>query len=754
MKSLYVCAVFLISGLTGHAQEDANWRYIRPSNTGLPGDYVTTISSDTCDNLWVGAYITFWEEGGVGEFDGQAWKNWTNFEGHLPAARVRDIFFDKENHVWIATQGGLVHYDRDTIWETWNTSNSILPDDDIYDIASDDQNNIWIVYNGGINGNGGLAKWDGTTWTVLSPTTSSLPTKNVFKLVIDDQGIVWIASAIGLIKHDGLNFIVHHTGNSGISGNVVGDLTFDENGLLWVLTSGGLNTFDGTTWNSHPIVAPGTDYSSLDVKNGQIAIGILASTAGVAHYDGSAWAFYPSSNHLYDVHFDNSGTLWVCGIGFIGKQISGSNWKVFRKYNSGLADYSQRDIFIDNQNRKWFASGNGGHSFFDDVVWRTFGLHNNGFEPYPFLTTSIGSATAQDTAGYIWMAVYANAEGIGRWNESLNTFDIIYNEANTGVWMLNINTLVIDSANRIWAGSNGYGIYMYDGNQWHTINQSNSMLVSDYINQLYVDQTGDVWAGTHSGVVKFSGGSLTGTLFSTSNSGIINDFVNEIVQQPNGIYWFGTGEGISKLNGQTWTSYTEADGIGGRVVDGLAWDETNQLLYVGAYEVYYWPYYGGLTVYDGTTWSTYLQDSSPIAHKQVEDIELDQFGNVWMVTQTMGITIYNPNGVVGLDDPDSDCPTWILTTLPEARFTNQIDVSGFPNPVTDYFSLAVDIKNKGDVKVQLFDVKGSLKQEVIEINLNPGNHDFIIPVKDFDKGIYLLRVTTIEGQNTIKLIKE
>jgi hypothetical protein len=200
-------------------------------------------------------------------------------------------------------------------------------------------------------------------------------------------------------------------------------------------------------------------------------------------------------------------TLWVCGIGFLGKQISGSNWKVFRRYNSGLADYILEDIFIDNQNRKWFASSsNGGHSFFDDVVWRTFGLHNNGFEPYPFPTTSLSSATAQDTAGYIWISVYATAEGIARWNESLNTFDIVYNSSNTGVWMQFINTLVIDSANRIWAGSNGNGIYMFDGNQWHTINQSNSMLQSNYINQLYVDHSGDVWAGTQSGVVKFPEG--------------------------------------------------------------------------------------------------------------------------------------------------------------------------------------------------------------------------------------------------------
>jgi hypothetical protein len=256
------------------------------------------------------------------------------------------------------------------------------------------------------------------------------------------------------------------------------------------------------------------------------------------------------------------------------------------------------------------------------------------------------------------------------------------------------------------------------------------------------------------GSSEIPGGSLTGTMFNTSNSGIISNFVNEIVQQPNGIYWFGTGEGISKLDGQTWTSYTEADGIGGRVVDGLAWDEANQLLYIGAYEIYYWPYYGGLTVYDGTTWTTYLQDSSPIAHKQVEDIELDQFGNVWIMTQSMGVTIYNPNGVVGLDDPNSTCPTWILTTVPEDNVANQIDISGYPNPVNDYYSLAVNIKNKSDVKVQLFDVTGRLTQEVIEENLNTGNHDFKIPVKNFTRGIYFLKVTTEEGQNTIKLIKE
>jgi hypothetical protein len=90
----------------------------------------------------------------------------------------------------------------------------------------------------------------------------------------------------------------------------------------------------------------------------------------------------------------------------------------------------------------------------------------------------------------------------------------------------------------------------------------------------------------------------------------------------------------------------------------------------------------------------------------------------------------------------------------EDNATNQIDISGYPNPVNDYYSLAVNIKNKSDVKVQLFDVTGRLKQEVIERNLNTGNHDFKIPLKDFAKGIYFLKVTTEEGQNTIKLIKE
>ena len=751
---LFILSILTIKSTFIIAQEDANWRYIRPSNTGLPGDYVTTIASDTCDNVWAGAYVVFWEEGGVGEFDGSAWKNWTNFEGHLPSARVRDIFFDKQNHVWIGSQDGITHYDRDTTWQTWNINNSNLPDDDVYSIAADPQNNIWIIYNGGINGQGGLAKWDGTNWTIFSPTTSSLPTENVYKLAIDDQGIIWIASAMGLIKYDGLNFIRYHTGNSGISGNSIVDLKLDENGLLWILNSGGLNTFDGSNWTSHSIVVPGNDYSALDVKNGQIAIGLLASNPGVAHYDGSSWNFYPASNHLYDVHFDKSGSLWVCGIGFLGKQINGFNWQVFRRYNSGLADYFIEDIFIDSQNRKWFASGNGGHSFFNDTVWRTFGLNNNGFEPYPFPTTSVGAATAEDTSGNVWIAVTGTSEGVARWNESQNTFDIVYNGGTTGMPMQSIRTVTFDNNNRLWVGCYGLGINMFDGNQWHWINASNSNLVSDYILQLYTDNNGDVWAGTQYGAVKFVNGSTTGIFYDDTNSGLIDNYVNEIVQQPNGIYWFGTGGGVSKWDGTTWTSYTEADGIGGRVVDGLAWDENNQLLYVGAHETYNWPYYGGLSVFNGTTWTTYLQDSSPIAHKQVEDLELDQHGNLWIMTQTMGVTIYNPNGVVGLEDHNSSCPTWVFTTGLNNLSSGKIDAYAYPNPAEDKIIVEINHESNTYYHIKITDIAGRLVKEFYYDKTNKPKLTEEIDISQFKPGVYFISLINEHNQNTIKIVKK
>ena len=45
--------------------EAPDWRILKPSNTGIPGDYVQTLYIDEDDLPWIAAYIPIWEEGGM-----------------------------------------------------------------------------------------------------------------------------------------------------------------------------------------------------------------------------------------------------------------------------------------------------------------------------------------------------------------------------------------------------------------------------------------------------------------------------------------------------------------------------------------------------------------------------------------------------------------------------------------------------------------------------------------------------------------
>ncbi len=59
-----------------------------------------------------------------------------------------------------------------------------------------------------------------------------------------------------------------------------------------------------------------------------------------------------------------------------------------------------------------------------------------------------------------------------------------------------------DAKGRIYFGTAGGGLVVYDGNQWKYFNQTDG-LASNTINDLYVDKAGVVWIATNAGVTRY-----------------------------------------------------------------------------------------------------------------------------------------------------------------------------------------------------------------------------------------------------------
>ncbi|HEY6806826.1 MAG TPA: two-component regulator propeller domain-containing protein [Pyrinomonadaceae bacterium] len=101
-------------------------------------DHVSVLANDRRKGgVWLGFFL-----GGVAYFeDGQIKSSYTASEG-LTTGRVSDFFFDQNNALWIATQGGLSRLKDDRLVAL--TSKNGLPCDAVHWLREDDDHSFWL----------------------------------------------------------------------------------------------------------------------------------------------------------------------------------------------------------------------------------------------------------------------------------------------------------------------------------------------------------------------------------------------------------------------------------------------------------------------------------------------------------------------------------------------------------------------------------------------------------------------------------
>lgn len=86
------------------------------------------------------------------------------------------------------------------------------------------------------------------------------------------------------------------------------------------------------------------------------------------------------------------------------------------------------------------------------------------------------------------------------------------------------------------------------------------------------------------------------------------------------------------------------------------------------------------------------------------------------------------------------------------RFIEQIELTTYPNPFDDQFSVAFRIDGQ-IVKLSIFDSLGSERKVFFNKYLPEGDHRFNLEVPGLPPGNYYLRMMTEGGQKTIRIIK-
>jgi hypothetical protein len=75
----------------------------------------------------------------------------------------------------------------------------------------------------------------------------------------------------------------------------------------------------------------------------------------------------------------------------------------------------------------------------------------------------------------------------------------------------------------------------------------------------------------------------------------------------------------------------------------------------------------------------------------------------------------------------------------------------YPNPFNPTTTIGFRIPKSGDVRLQIFDIRGQLVSTLVDKRLSAGDHQIIFDAKALASGVYLYKLQTREGVQSKKM---
>ena len=248
-----------------------------------------------------------------------------------------------------------------------------------------------------------------------------------------------------------------------------------------------------------------------------------------------------------------------------------------------------------------------------------------------------------------WLNRLTNIKGI-----SLRSYAFDGFESNVDLPYAGVRKVVADENGGIWVGMYGGGLAYRaaDADRFTVYNTTSTpALKTDYVSALAVDRDGGVWFSQNAsytdltqnkGVGYLKDGAIT--WYTAGSSTIPENYVQAIEIDADGNVWFGSFGGLTKYDGTTWTTWDESDGLPAASVSAIAIDNdggvwigcypngagTETDLFVGGYAHMT---AGGTIDFVKEYTGAYNAGvgSSLLADVWVRSIDVDKAGNAWIV---------------------------------------------------------------------------------------------------------------------------
>mgnify|MGYP004630323433 FL=1 len=433
----------------------------------------------------------------------------------------------------------------------------------------------------------------------LFNTDNQLSSSFVAQVMEDHKGYIWIATRNGLNVYDGYNFTVFtkdKKDNQGFSNNYVNCLGKDKKNNIIVGTINGIMVYDGAKFKSLPMTKDGKEVKCyinqiLSRRNGEVWIctsgyGMMRINDSYTRCETIKGVLHPYT-YIYSAMEDHQGRVWVITEDFKLMRLE-KNGKL-TKHILGINDQKIKRVTEDKRGDIIFASEKGG-----------------------IIIMKAGTNTFQHL-------------------ENINITDI--------------DDIYVSRNNKLYIGSNGWGITMYDLNSGRTTpnpffsNQVN--LSKAKVNSIIEDKQGNIWfAMLQKGVFMQPNKSYDFSYmgYRLGKYNLIGDnCVTSVLKASNGKIWVGTDKDcLYNMSADMHTNVSHFTNTPSTILSIC--EAKNGNIWIGSYR-------DGVGYVD-TTGNYHNVDVKMGNNLSVFDIKCDPTGSLWLATMGNGLVCLRADGTV------------------------------------------------------------------------------------------------------------
>jgi len=464
------------------------WEYY---NSEFPGDVVFFMFADS-------KKIGYDSYSGVSRWDGHTWTSYKPGTSGAFIPIVHEIVTDSSGALWFATPHGVSRNDNGE-WTAFHTSNSELLTNEIASIAVGGGSDVWVLYNHRVLG--GAARFDGEKWVNYTVEDGSFPEGVFSKMVIDGNGTPWVAGKDGLYRFDGAEWDIWNDSAVPETHHIF-DVTVDARNHLWLMDSDyeytgrqSVYRYDGDRWDSIDLrgmagIDPGDEkidlYSLACEGNEQVYFG---TGDGIYTYDGDEWGLISKETWeasrlraMWFLAVDGEGGVWYKNTGDIGYYIDGSfHWYSGKQASTHNTYFSVFDSVCDRNNNRYFCTSQGlriiNASFDVEDYWI--------FSRDVLVPDDVIKDGAVDDDGVFWYANYHDHDQLWKIEDGAAS-EVKEFPA------YRVESLAVDKRGVLWIGTQGYGVYRYDGGEFTRFTTRDGLL-DDTVNFIAVGPNNEKW---------------------------------------------------------------------------------------------------------------------------------------------------------------------------------------------------------------------------------------------------------------------